>query len=133
MASASGAGAERKEGKIAEVEEDEEQEDVVSFKVIVLGDGAVGKTSLCTRFCDDSFDKQYKQTIGERGHGGREGAGGGVGLPAGGREEEWRAWVWAHSRRAQGWTFSAARCSCPTTRARLCRCGTLAGSPSAAR
>jgi GTPase SAR1 family protein len=34
------------------------------FKVIVLGDGAVGKTSLVRRFADDSFGGTYKQTIG---------------------------------------------------------------------
>ncbi len=29
-----------------------------------MGDGAVGKTSICMRFCDDFFASQYKQTIG---------------------------------------------------------------------
>jgi len=33
-------------------------------QVIVLGDGSVGKTSICMRFCDDRFTAQYKQTIG---------------------------------------------------------------------
>lgn len=28
---------------------------------IVLGDGAVGKTSLIMRFCEDSFQQSYKQ------------------------------------------------------------------------
>jgi Ras-related protein Rab-28 len=36
----------------------------MQFKVIILGDGAVGKTSLCMRFTEDSFAKSYKQTIG---------------------------------------------------------------------
>ena len=34
------------------------------FKVIVVGDGAVGKTSLINRFCQEGFAKSYKQTIG---------------------------------------------------------------------
>ena len=32
--------------------------------MILLGDGAVGKTSLAMRFCEDYFAKSYKQTIG---------------------------------------------------------------------
>jgi Ras-related protein Rab-28 len=32
--------------------------------VILLGDGAVGKTSLAIRFTDDQFNMLYKQTIG---------------------------------------------------------------------
>ena len=32
--------------------------------MIVLGDGAVGKTSLIMRFCEDNFKQSYKQTIG---------------------------------------------------------------------
>lgn len=31
-------------------------------KVILLGDGAVGKTSLAVRFASDKFETQYKQT-----------------------------------------------------------------------
>lgn len=33
-------------------------------QVVILGDGAVGKTSVAMRFCEDYFAKQYKQTIG---------------------------------------------------------------------
>ena len=42
-------------------EEDAEQ---LQYKVIILGDGATGKTSIANRFTDDKFAQQYKQTIG---------------------------------------------------------------------
>lgn len=35
-----------------------------TFKVTVLGDGSVGKSSICSRFCKDLFAQAYKQTIG---------------------------------------------------------------------
>ncbi|RNF02976.1 small GTP-binding protein Rab28 [Trypanosoma conorhini] len=34
------------------------------FKIVVLGNGAVGKTSLIKRYCEDGFGQSYKQTIG---------------------------------------------------------------------
>jgi len=40
------------------------EEVVKQYKVVILGDGTVGKTSLCSRFCEDMFAKQYKQTVG---------------------------------------------------------------------
>merc|ERR1711871_468127 len=45
---------------------DSDEEEVVNlqYKVIILGDGATGKTSIVTRFTEDSFATQYKQTIG---------------------------------------------------------------------
>uniref|UniRef100_A0A7S1ABN2 Ras-related protein Rab-28 n=1 Tax=Noctiluca scintillans TaxID=2966 RepID=A0A7S1ABN2_NOCSC len=43
---------------------DESEPEYLQFKIILLGDGAVGKTSLAMRFCEDYFAKQYKQTIG---------------------------------------------------------------------
>eukprot|EP00891_Asterochloris_glomerata_P004513 jgi/Astpho2/4513/fgenesh1_pm.00067_%23_24_t len=43
---------------------DQEATQQLQYKVIVLGDGAVGKTSLCKRFTEDSFARSYKQTIG---------------------------------------------------------------------
>mmetsp|Transcript_16287 Transcript_16287/g.24544 ORF Transcript_16287/g.24544 Transcript_16287/m.24544 type:complete len:193 (-) Transcript_16287:265-843(-) len=44
-------------------EEDDEQE-FRQYKVILLGDGAVGKTSIANRFTDDRFAQTYKQTVG---------------------------------------------------------------------
>ncbi len=35
-----------------------------SFKIIVIGDGAVGKTSLIKRFVHDTFNKEYINTLG---------------------------------------------------------------------
>jgi Ras-related protein Rab-28 len=37
---------------------------VEAFQVILLGDGTVGKTSICHRFTNDTFQREYKQTIG---------------------------------------------------------------------
>ena len=34
------------------------------FRLCLLGDAGVGKTSLITRFCDDSFKENYNNTIG---------------------------------------------------------------------
>ena len=36
----------------------------VMLQVILLGDGTVGKTSICHRFTNDTFQREYKQTIG---------------------------------------------------------------------
>mmetsp|Transcript_8170 Transcript_8170/g.17839 ORF Transcript_8170/g.17839 Transcript_8170/m.17839 type:complete len:233 (-) Transcript_8170:86-784(-) len=44
--------------------EDEDEPEYLQYKIILLGDGAVGKTSLAMRFCEDHFAMQYKQTIG---------------------------------------------------------------------
>ncbi|XP_058877139.1 ras-related protein Rab-28-like [Acipenser ruthenus] len=34
------------------------------LKIVIIGDGASGKSSLAMRFAQESFGKQYKQTIG---------------------------------------------------------------------
>ena len=46
--------------------DDEGSEDVsqMQYKIVILGDGAVGKTSICNRFVKDNFAQHYKQTIG---------------------------------------------------------------------
>ncbi|XP_078449014.1 ras-related protein Rab-28 isoform X1 [Lampetra fluviatilis] len=43
--------------------EEEAQQDK-QLKIVILGDGASGKTSLATRFAQEAFGKQYKQTVG---------------------------------------------------------------------
>mmetsp|Transcript_22604 Transcript_22604/g.24709 ORF Transcript_22604/g.24709 Transcript_22604/m.24709 type:complete len:232 (+) Transcript_22604:29-724(+) len=47
-----------------ETNEDDDDVTVYQFKIILLGDGAVGKTSIATRFTEDKFSQNYKQTIG---------------------------------------------------------------------
>jgi Ras-related protein Rab-23 len=40
-------------------------EDVdLMMKVIVVGDGRIGKTSLITRFAKNKFNQEYKKTLG---------------------------------------------------------------------
>lgn len=53
---------ERKEAEISSSEEDEPEN--LQYKIVVLGNGTVGKTSLISRFCQDEFARSYKQTIG---------------------------------------------------------------------
>eukprot|EP00899_Mesostigma_viride_P028361 jgi/Mesvir1/870/Mv17439-RA.2 len=48
---------------MGESDSDDEPEQL-QYKVIILGDGAVGKTSIAMRFVEDEFCKSYKQTIG---------------------------------------------------------------------
>ncbi|UMM27190.1 hypothetical protein L5515_010593 [Caenorhabditis briggsae] len=42
---------------------EEEPADKV-MKIVVVGDGASGKTSICQRFAKETFDKSYHQTLG---------------------------------------------------------------------
>ncbi|XP_032808419.1 ras-related protein Rab-28 isoform X2 [Petromyzon marinus] len=42
----------------------EEETQDKQLKIVILGDGASGKTSLATRFAQEAFGKQYKQTVG---------------------------------------------------------------------
>jgi len=55
--------AEAKTNVGVETDSDEEPEQL-QYKVIIVGDGAVGMTSIAMRFTDDYFAKSYKQTIG---------------------------------------------------------------------
>lgn len=43
------------------MEWDEEAPIQKSIKIVVCGDGASGKTSLCVRFAQDNFGRQYQQ------------------------------------------------------------------------
>ena len=42
----------------------QEEELEVAIKVVVVGNGAVGKSSLIQRFCRGEFTSEYKKTIG---------------------------------------------------------------------
>jgi Ras-related protein Rab-28 len=52
------------EFKNIENSDSDDEPEFAQFKVVILGDGTVGKTSLCSRLCDSSFEPKYKQTIG---------------------------------------------------------------------
>lgn len=44
--------------------DDDDEPTFTQFKIILLGDGTVGKTSLCMKICGADFPAKYKQTIG---------------------------------------------------------------------
>jgi Ras-related protein Rab-28 len=44
--------------------DNEREPENLQYKVVVLGNGTVGKSSLIMRFAEDEFGRQYKQTIG---------------------------------------------------------------------
>jgi len=44
--------------------DDEGDKKDYQIKVVVLGDGTTGKTSLITRFSQNHFGKTYQQTVG---------------------------------------------------------------------
>jgi len=46
------------------MEDSDDEPEQLQYKIILMGDGAVGKTSIAMRFTEDHFAKQYKQTIG---------------------------------------------------------------------
>ncbi|CAI5448021.1 unnamed protein product [Caenorhabditis angaria] len=43
---------------------DDEQDEEKVLKLVLVGDGASGKTSICQRFAKETFDKAYHQTLG---------------------------------------------------------------------
>ena len=49
---------------VKNMEDSDDEPEQLQYKLILLGDGAVGKTSIAMRFTEDYFAKQYKQTIG---------------------------------------------------------------------
>jgi Ras-related protein Rab-28 len=42
---------------------DSDDEATLQYKIILLGDGTVGKTSIAMRFTNDQFGHQYKQVL----------------------------------------------------------------------
>ena len=51
--------------RITNIDEDEEDnQDILSYKIILLGDTTVGKTSLIIRYCDSKFNESCLSTIG---------------------------------------------------------------------
>ena len=52
------------QAKTKSMEDSDDEPEQLQYKVILLGDGATGKTSIAMRFTDDHFAQQYKQTIG---------------------------------------------------------------------
>ena len=54
----------QQQAAVRQMEDSDDEPEQLQYKVILLGDGAVGKTSIAMRFTEDYFAKQYKQTIG---------------------------------------------------------------------
>jgi small GTP-binding protein len=44
--------------------EETKKEEIISFKILLLGDTSVGKTAFILRFCEDKFDEDAFATIG---------------------------------------------------------------------
>ena len=64
MASKKPANTDLKKGVAQADSSDEEEPDNLQYKLVVVGNGTVGKTSIIMRFCEDQFGRSYKQTIG---------------------------------------------------------------------
>ena len=50
--------------QIDQSDDSDDEPENLQYKVVVLGNGTVGKTSVIMRFCEDHFARSYKQTIG---------------------------------------------------------------------
>ena len=50
--------------RMSKSEEEKKKERLYEIKIVLLGDPAVGKSSLVQRFCADKFEDKYKITIG---------------------------------------------------------------------
>ena len=50
--------------RISKSVEEKQREKLYEIKIVLLGDPAVGKSSLVQRFCQDKFEENYKLTIG---------------------------------------------------------------------
>ena len=44
--------------------EDQDQDFDAIFKLLVIGDANVGKTTLLTRFCEDRYQSNFMSTVG---------------------------------------------------------------------
>ena len=53
-----------KELRMSKSEEEKQKERLYEIKIVLLGDPAVGKSSIVQRFCSDKFEDKYKTTIG---------------------------------------------------------------------
>ena len=49
---------------LVRLEKMQEEDLEVAIKVVVVGNGAVGKSSLIQRYCNGVFTSEYKKTIG---------------------------------------------------------------------
>lgn len=52
------------EMRMSKSEEEKKKERLYEIKIVLLGDPAVGKSSLVQRYCSDKFEDKYKITIG---------------------------------------------------------------------
>lgn len=51
-------------GLVATMDSGEAKTPAHQIKIVIMGDGSAGKTSIINQYCQDAFQKQYNQTIG---------------------------------------------------------------------
>ena len=56
----------RAEIQMPDSDSDSDADEMLQYKVILLGDGTVGKTSIAMRFTNDTFGQIYKQVLGSQ-------------------------------------------------------------------